>query len=398
MFVCQEISHNQKQKKKMVVNNKNKNEEDAVIIPLGKKEEEKDDGEIHSEITFHPVKNYNVLLIGDSRSGKTTFREYLVDPHHITKNQIFRGTVTPTTTVRLFEDQGQYSTVTIIDCPGFNEVSEDNNSSRSDVKLQSLISSFVKKDITTVNLVMLTVNSTGITSKQLESLTKAVKFLGKAIMHNICMLVTHFETKTLEDETKWINDFKSAESASFLCRAVQAGFLFTGALNEKMHSNIKVRDSFLKCQGRRRHRFFDKLLSTPAVSLRNESIKSYISQLNMQEAIVSKLDVMEKLNREREFQDSKLIGNRIELSTAVENSKVPEELKKQTETLIEQMAQYPIESEQISTEQWKKDRADYVRIGLQVRKHYDQALEHNDNTIKLINASGKLADEINWSW
>lgn len=370
------------------------------VIPPGTEADDVKEGKQEKkteEVVSYPVKNYNILLVGDSGVGKSTFKRYLGDLHHVSEGTIFRQTADPETSILLFSIGKNFISLTVIDTPGTNEASGDGNS-KTNVNLKSIIASFVKRNMTHIHLVLLVVNSsTGITKPLLESMTQTVNFLGREMAKNIALLVTHFETKSEVHEQQWITTFSASPDTSFLRRALGAGFLFTGALDERLYANIKIRDGFLQLQTARRNKLFQILQNSIAASLRTDSVNKYMSQLSMQEAIVSKLDSLQELASEKKSNEQALIHNRMKLSQMIAEFKdaMPPDLKEAAEQLIDKMAGYPTNGE-IDQQKLKQDREEYIRISAQVDLHYSDALIHDSVTASLTNASCKLINELQW--
>ena len=101
----------------------------------------------------------NMIIIGDSRSGKSTFINYFKNINYIPEQQIFRGTVDPISETLFVEFGNEHFSLTIIDTPGFSELSA--TTCRDDRALQDLITTFVKKDITKIDLVLVAINEIG---------------------------------------------------------------------------------------------------------------------------------------------------------------------------------------------------------------------------------------------
>jgi hypothetical protein len=54
------------------------------------------------KINVYDIKQYNVLILGESRSGKTTFRKVLKNINFVTKMEVWRGTISPISKSTLF--------------------------------------------------------------------------------------------------------------------------------------------------------------------------------------------------------------------------------------------------------------------------------------------------------
>jgi GTPase SAR1 family protein len=70
-------------------------------------------------VRVRQVQTHNVLLLGQSRMGKTTLLRSLTDASFVTKPSVWRGTSAPETHVKLFElEDGTFLNCNFIDTPG----------------------------------------------------------------------------------------------------------------------------------------------------------------------------------------------------------------------------------------------------------------------------------------
>jgi len=205
------------------------------------------------------------LTIGDSRSGKTTFVEYLKNLNYIVEAEVFRGTVDPKAETLFLKYGNRYLHLNFIDTPGLNEVGGDN---RSNEVLRELITRFVKRDVTRLNMVLLTINCAGgLTALQVESATTVISFLGRDLMKNVVVLVTHFDVKSAEEEKKWTDTFKADSNVRFISHVCGDRYLFTGAIDSAIQKNVAVRDQFMALQKTRLQKFLNMLMGLKAEDL-----------------------------------------------------------------------------------------------------------------------------------
>jgi len=198
------------------------------------------------ETICYKSKNYNILLIGDSRSGKSTFLELIKNNDYVVETEIFRKTRDPISDTLFLKYDNEYIHINFIDTPGFNEVG---GSSRTNKELEELITNFIRKDVTKLNMVLITINgSSGINQLQLDSITNTIKYLGKQLTNNMILLTTHFDLKDELEEKDWINKFQQDENVEFLRMIIKNKHLFTGAIDKIVQKNTQQRDLFLLLQ------------------------------------------------------------------------------------------------------------------------------------------------------
>jgi hypothetical protein len=139
-----------------------------------------------------------------------------------------------------------------------------------------------------IDLILIAINgSSGINASQVANITAVLKFLGRQVSSRTCMLITHFENRNADEEAKWVDEFKSNPNMSFLTKACEGGFLFTGALDKNQFDNISLRDSYITQQRRRNITFFNKLMNGESVSLLSQPMMNAKCMLAMQESVLT---------------------------------------------------------------------------------------------------------------
>ena len=213
------------------------------------------------------AKQYNVLILGESQVGKTTFQRVLRNISYVTKEHNLSGVDQRSTVYKssLFSLNGQYILINTMDAPGFAKTSIDTEGIEKNFK--SVVAECVSRGISEFDLILITVNGQtlavdGMTAEQIENITKIIKFLGWRVAPRTCLLVTHFESQGIEDEKKWISKFTSCPNMRFLAKTCfPGGFLFSGALNKNQFRDVSLRDFYTVQQRRRNIEFFKKLIN-----------------------------------------------------------------------------------------------------------------------------------------
>lgn len=361
-------------------------------------------GEPHvpiSDIKVFDVSQHNILLLGESRTGKSTYRNVLHNINHVTKLEVWRGTIVPNSSTTLFNVDGKFVSLNILDTPGFGEASVSNV--RTDSNLQNIIVDFVKKDITSLSLILITVNgSGGLTSSQIKKITDCLRFLGRQVAKKTCLLVTHFENRTEEDEKKWISEFKSNKRMRFLTRACQGGFLFTGALDDNQFKNVECRDKYIHHQRRRNKNMFEKLLSGPPVRLMSEQMKAAKSMFAIEESIMTSCMNLQAMVPEVEQTWNHVLNMRVKINKHVSDGKIKDtELLEQAKKVVSKLACIGTKTDDIKTmkldENVVKLMTDYEKIGTEIKEKYKKTLELLNKYSEMDQEGSLILNEMEWS-
>lgn len=357
---------------------------------------------IEKNINFkvHNVKTHKIIILGDSRAGKSTFINYLIDISHKTKMTIFRQTVEPSKTNILYEINGQFIQITIIDTPGFGEVS--NAQSRNDNILRQTISSFVKGNLTEVDAILIAINgSSGLNGYQVQSIARCLSHMGNQIARKTFFLFTHFEGKTLEEENKLIEEVKQNQNLAFLVEACKGGFLFSGAISSKEWLNVKIRDEFIIQQKQRINTFIEKAIDGDPVKLNSKKMKKAKSMFSCAEtmstayALASKIGPETKRTREDAIILRQTLGK-------MANKKCDAKDKTAMETVIQEAS---ILDESCDS---KKDLENHTQIGTLMKSYKKtgkkieklclDALEENNRVNSTYNNLSRTKMKYSWKY
>jgi predicted GTPase len=138
----------------------------------------------------------NVMLIGRTRTGKSTIKSLLVDPTVVPDDLTLEsGTRDP-----LFESfyiRGNELVLNIIDTPGLFEHSTKEITIRDNATILRTIEICVNREVTKFHAVCFCIAITaGINQEDIELLKLLVDFLGQEISSNLCLIVTRCESRT----------------------------------------------------------------------------------------------------------------------------------------------------------------------------------------------------------
>jgi len=343
--------------------------------------------------------NYYVLIIGDSRSGKSTFVSLIDNINYVTENEIFRGTIIPATKNLFIKYNGKNYCVNIIDTPGFQEVSTDNN--RSDDNLQDLITNFVKRDITKIHLVLIAVNaSSGLNRYQIDSIKTTIKFLGKDLIKNTCVLVTHFDLKDESEENRWVEKFTSNRNVEFITRTSRKGFLFTGALDESMRRDVKIRDKFILLQQRRIKKFFNLLFESEPEPLSKTTIDKTKSLFMVSESVLRNYNRLKRLLPMLKETETKITYLRANLNELLEKTDgIPDDLKSRANEVVEKASKIGTPDYNILTDDrnLEIEIKKYDDIENNIMNQYNLAMKNNDELMEILNDLSTTVDMIEYA-
>jgi GTP-binding protein EngB required for normal cell division len=341
------------------------------------------------------VNNYNIIIIGDSRSGKSTFIKLIRNINHCIESEVFSGTKNPESEMILLKYKGIFRSIVIIDTPGFNEIGSE--SSKSNANLKSLITTFVKKDITKIHLVLVAINgSSGVNKFQIDSINNTLKFLGKNLSKNTALLITHFDTKDEEEQNNFIKKFYENKEVEFIRKMCRAGYLFTGAIDKTMHKNIKIRDEFILLQNKRISKFLDLLTSTTPESLNNELSKTANTLFSVSESVVKDYLLLKELAPEIKSLNSQVEKKRIKLSSLV---KEREDLGKKYDKIIERCSIIGTDQFKIPDfdEKIEEDLKNYNKISDNIRENALDCLNKQDILVSMLNDISHTIDMIEYT-
>jgi len=210
----------------------------------------------------------NIMLIGRTRTGKSTIQNVLVDPRKIgtestlyaqTRDAEFQSYIVEGSSAKL-DQQATDSThandtncqvrnqetstylenlpekaitvLNIIDTPGLFEHAASAEDIQDNTAILKTIETCIRREITKFHLICFCASfESGINDQDIASLKILVEFLGKDVSKNSCLIITRCESKDAEQRDKLVkeitNDIHFKEIASYF----QKGIHFSGTLN-----------------------------------------------------------------------------------------------------------------------------------------------------------------------
>jgi len=179
----------------------------------------------------------NILIVGKTRSGKSTLVKMLKDPYYIPKNySIFSKTRDAkfyTFTISKVDNEKQY-TFNFVDTPGLKEFKENPEESRSDDIIIDAITQCLKNEIVYMNSIILCASfESGLDPRDIESFGTFMRlFASESMVFTVCV------TRTERRDVKWRNDlireFAKIDFFEKLMRQKKIKFFFTGCLTREL--------------------------------------------------------------------------------------------------------------------------------------------------------------------
>jgi len=214
------------------------------------------------------------MLIGDSRSGKSTLSETLRTGPNIVQNiQIYSQTTEPKINSTVIEYEGKQITLNIVDTPGLHEILPEKNIDialnknggydlsniqeiqldkkvRTDKEILLKIIEFTKLKVSDIDLVLFVYDiNKGLSKETLESLARYNQAFPN-LMNNCAIVFTRCEKFTEAERKGLLIDF--AKSPIFHKTKVSAmfkkGVFFSGAIDPflvRVHNNARD-ESFMR--------------------------------------------------------------------------------------------------------------------------------------------------------
>jgi GTP-binding protein EngB required for normal cell division len=337
------------------------------------------------------VENRNLIIIGNSRSGKSTFVNLLESVNHTTSIEVYRGTKEPITKTLLISHGDKKMVVNVIDTPGLNEESD---SKRSNFDIQRMISQFVKRDITKVAMILITVNgASGLNSLETASIKELIKFFGPKMMFNLGLLITHCENFTTEDEETWVSGFKSNNKTRFIQKTCKMGVFFTGAISDSQYDNVPVRDKFIVAQKKRNLKFIHSLVHSKSVPLINDIISGVKTMMDLTESSMIEDYQSVRLKEEIKKNIISLESKRLKISTLLEESDVQQDVKAHTNKMLERYKWINGKSlDEIKLIDFNESIRTYRKLAVESKEKFDKLHKMNTEVSDAVNAYSEFLD------
>ena len=177
------------------------------------------------------VEHVNILIIGRTRTGKSTIKSMLIDPTKPPQDLTLKSD-TKGAQFQSFHLQEKDIVINIIDTPGLFERSSNEVDIRDNETILKTIEMCINMEITKFHVICFCVSLTsGINKEDITSLELLIQYLGEETSKNSCLVITHCESKTEEQREKLqqelVQDLYFKKIAPFF----KLGILFSGSIN-----------------------------------------------------------------------------------------------------------------------------------------------------------------------
>jgi GTP-binding protein EngB required for normal cell division len=173
----------------------------------------------------------NILLIGRSRTGKSTFKNVLTDPTWIADSlKPYSQTEFPS--FDQYSITGTDILINFIDTPGLFQRTQTSSSSPDNQTIMQLIDGYIRSKITQLHFVCFCVSmETNVTTEDLHTVQQFFDFLGPEIRKNACLIITKCESKTEQQLESMCKEAKTNLDFKVLSSQMKQGIFFTGSIN-----------------------------------------------------------------------------------------------------------------------------------------------------------------------
>jgi len=185
------------------------------------------------EYMFTESNTRNILLVGKSRSGKTTAINTLKGiNNYVTKATIFSETKQPKLTTFALKSTRllPHYTFNLIDTPGLSEIKKDGEEARTDDEITSIITTLLKMEITKIHIIFLfcSVQAT-IERTDLEVMKKLQQHFGTEVNMAICITRSEkYDSKKKKNLKKELLEHKEMKE---IINSAKNNVFFIGAVD-----------------------------------------------------------------------------------------------------------------------------------------------------------------------
>jgi len=324
---------------------------------------------------------YNVVLVGDSRVGKSTFIEQLQQYVPEVSNSPYRGTILPEIkTLYLYDEDKIMASpnivVNMLDTPGLDEKPID-GVERPNEQLRDLISGHIKENFSSIDLILITIQRKGITDILLKSIYDMKEYFGNKYLCNICLLITHCDNFNEIQEKEYISALISNEEMGDFCNAIKNRVIFTG----KGTNEIKLIHTldFLSEQTRRKKKFLKYLSESIKINLKTSANLEDLRPIDVLESAASTNKIILKLpieNKENLEEIMKILNRLRELKLNEEDGDVRDDFINSMGDFLKDFKLKEVTNEEI------EDAKRYNNVEIPLKKRKAENLKSDSYQLK----------------
>jgi GTP-binding protein EngB required for normal cell division len=170
----------------------------------------------------------NILLIGRSQIGKSTFKTVLADPTRIS-DAMKDSSQTEFPLFEQYAVKGTDMIINFIDTPG---LFQQTKSLPDNTTIMQLIDGYIRSKVTQLHFVCLCISiETKLNEDDLHTVQKFFTFLGPDIRKNTCLIITKSESKTQQQLSTICKEAQKNLDFKVLASQLKQGIFFTGSIN-----------------------------------------------------------------------------------------------------------------------------------------------------------------------
>lgn len=173
----------------------------------------------------------NIMLIGRTRTGKSTIKSLLVDPTVVPSDLTLKSD-TRDPIFESFHINDNKMILNIIDTPGLFEHSSTEVDVRDNQAIMRTIEICANRELTKFHAICFCVAiTTGINKEDITSLKLLAQFLGDEISRNSCLIITRCESKNKAQHAKMRAELMEDVYFKEIEHFFKLGVFFSGSLN-----------------------------------------------------------------------------------------------------------------------------------------------------------------------
>lgn len=185
----------------------------------------------YGQYKMSKVKSNNIVIIGRTRSGKSTIKSLLFDPTKVPEELTLKSD-TRDPLIESFYIADRDTTLNIIDTPGLFERGTATDNIRNNEAILKTIEKCANMEITSFNIICFCIAITaGINEEDVQSIKLFIEFLGNEISNNSCLIITHCETKNAEQRQTIKKELEDDKFFKKIASYFKLGVFFSGSIN-----------------------------------------------------------------------------------------------------------------------------------------------------------------------
>ena len=178
-----------------------------------------------------------IMLIGRTRTGKSTIKTLLKDPTAQPKDLTLKSETKDATLDSSFLHENNI-VLNILDTPGLFERAGVDENPRDNESILSTIKICVEREVTQFHVICFCASITdGINKEDIEAIKLLRNFLGEEIAENSCLIVTRCESKSEQQRDRIQQELQKDKHFVELKSYFRLGIYFSGALNYDDYNN-----------------------------------------------------------------------------------------------------------------------------------------------------------------